>query len=383
MPRRPIRALHVVRRMDRAGVETWLMHLLRRLNRSECALDFLVQTAEPGVFDREIRDRGARVLPCLAPSQPWRYTREFERILNEYGPYDIVHSHTYFFSGIDLRMAAQAGVPMRVAHIHPCSDIRAGRPLRAVYRRWMASWIRDYATHFLAPSFATVDSFQSLTGYRDLQFSVIRNCVDLALFDHPSDRAALRSSLGIPADRVVITCVSRFAPHKNHLFLGCLADHVSRLGFDPHFVIAGSNGPSLESVRRVLGSRPDFTILVDPPDIAGVLLASDVFVFPSLEEGFGTVVIEAAAAGLPIVATDLPSIREACPPAHRGFLFQPNDAGAAAANIAAILHRGDAARLRSDALTFARQFSVEAASRDLLSLYRSAVGAPVSCAGAV
>src|SRR3954453_21935810 len=126
MPRRqsvtsqeqPIRILHVVGAMNRGGVETWLMHVLRHIDRHRFVMDFLTQSTNPGQFDEEIRDLGSRVLYCLNPHRPWLYAAGMRRVLAANQPYQIIHSHLHHYSGFVLRLAKRAGVPGRIAHSH-------------------------------------------------------------------------------------------------------------------------------------------------------------------------------------------------------------------------------------------------------------------------
>src|SRR6476469_2359041 len=97
--RQTIRILHVVGGMNRGGIETWLMHILRHIDRDRFQMDFLVNTTQTCAYDDEIRSLGSRIIPCLEPSKPWLYARNFQQILSEYGHYHIVHSHLYYFSG--------------------------------------------------------------------------------------------------------------------------------------------------------------------------------------------------------------------------------------------------------------------------------------------
>ncbi|MEM7714292.1 MAG: hypothetical protein AAF349_12085, partial [Cyanobacteria bacterium P01_A01_bin.68] len=99
---RQIRILHVVGGMVRAGTETWLMHILRNIDRDAFQMDFLVHTNEECDYDAEIRALGSKVIPCLDTSEPWTYARNFSQILSENEPYDIVHSHVHHFSGFVL-----------------------------------------------------------------------------------------------------------------------------------------------------------------------------------------------------------------------------------------------------------------------------------------
>lgn len=379
-----IRVLQVLRVMNRAGIETWLMHLLRHFDRREIAIDFLVQSGTPGAYDREIRALGAGILYCRNPRQPWGYARDFIRNLREHGPYDVVHSHNYFFAGFDLRLAAFAGVGRRIAHLHPVRDIEASRPLRALYARAMGRWIREYSDVILAPSQASLTAFSK---YADLSAKprfVIRNCVDLQPYSSAPDRISTRRQFGLPAGRPIIVYVARFVPHKNHGFLAELADRLGSLGTHPHFAVAGSDGPARRAFEQRISGRADFSIFVDLKDVAPLLQCADLFVFPSREEGFGTVAIEAAAAGLPVVAGDLPAIREAVCESQRRFMFPEGDSVSAARNTRAILGNPIlASRLREDGREWARQFSISAVGGQLRDLYSAARRDSVVCEEAV
>ncbi|MGA2715361.1 MAG: glycosyltransferase family 4 protein [Bryobacteraceae bacterium] len=370
MSNRPVRVLQVLRKMNRAGIETWLMHLLRHFDRREIAIDFLVQTDQPGAYDSEIRSLGAEILNCGNPREPWRYARNFVRILRDHGPYDVVHSHNYFFAGFDLRLATFAGVGKRIAHLHPVRDIEEGRPFRALYARSMGRYIRDYSDIVLAPSQASLDAFSKYADLSGKPRFVVRNCVDTSVYGALRDKIETRWRLGLPVDRPIIVYVARFEPHKNHLFLGALADQLNRMGIHPHFAVAGSDGSSRQSFEESISGRTDFSVFIDLADVAPLLQCADLFFFPSREEGFGTVAIEAAAAGLPVVAANLPAIREACCESQRAYMFPEDDVESAARNTQAILADPSLAnRLREEGREWARQFSVEAVAGQLRDLY--------------
>ncbi|MEH2307082.1 hypothetical protein [Nostoc sp.] len=79
-----IRILHVVAGMNRGGIETWLMYVLRHIDRDRFQMDFLVNTAQPGAYDEEIRALGSKVILCFHLSRSWLYAPNFKRILHEY-----------------------------------------------------------------------------------------------------------------------------------------------------------------------------------------------------------------------------------------------------------------------------------------------------------
>ena len=122
-----LRVLHVVGSMNRGGIESWLMHVLRRFDRRRFQMDFLVHTAHPGAYDEELRALGGRLLQLPMRwheilNHPWAYARQFRQILQDYGPHDIVHSHVDGFSGVILRLAHGSGMRVRIAHNHCVVD---------------------------------------------------------------------------------------------------------------------------------------------------------------------------------------------------------------------------------------------------------------------
>src|SRR5829696_417158 len=122
--RGPIRILHVVGQgMTRGGVETWLMHILRHIDREQFRMDFVVETAQGQtsqgqVYDEEVCALGSRIIRCPQHRRLLTYARNFSRILRDQGPYVIVHSHFHHFNGYVLYLARRAAIPVRIAHSH-------------------------------------------------------------------------------------------------------------------------------------------------------------------------------------------------------------------------------------------------------------------------
>ena len=268
-----------------------------------------------------------------------------------------MQSQVYLFSGIVLRLAA-GRVPVRIAHVHPLTDIRNGTLGRRLYRALMVRWIDRYATGIYAPSEATLRAFLALGDFSGQRTTIVPNCIELEPFAEDVDPASIRERYGLPTHLPLITYVARFAPHKNHRQLVRLADALNGATQRAHFLMIGSHGALLDDLREVAAARADVTVLDRVSEVPPLLLASDLCVFPSLEEGFGVAALEAAAAGMPVIATDLESLREALPASHHDLMFRPNDDEGALAGIEAVL--GDPAlrgRLGRDGRSHAAGFS--------------------------
>ncbi|MBW4644533.1 MAG: glycosyltransferase [Goleter apudmare HA4340-LM2] len=148
------RILHVIGGMNRGEVQTWLMYILRHIDRKYFQMDFLVHTIQPCAYDEEIFGLGSQIIPCLYPSELWIYASNFKQILRKYGPYDVVHSHVYHFSGYVLRLAQQMGVPTCIVHSHLDTSMVENQAefSRQLYFTLMKGWIKRYATHGLGYS---------------------------------------------------------------------------------------------------------------------------------------------------------------------------------------------------------------------------------------
>jgi glycosyltransferase involved in cell wall biosynthesis len=305
-----IRILHVLGGMNRGGIETWLMEILRHIDRDRYKMDFLVHTTQPAAYDEEIRSFGSRILPCLYPSRPWAYAANFQRIVREFGPYDIVHSHVHHFSGYVLQLAKYNGVPIRIAHTHTdtvSSEYRGGF-YRRIYFHLMKSLINRCATVGLGSSYQALAALFGSDCDRDLRWRVIDYGFDLTQFQGYIDSDQVRAELGIPADAFVIGHVGRFAAVKNHTFILDIAAEVIQREPKMYLLLVG-DGPlrsdmEQKAVQLGLSDRVIFAgVRSDIPRVMGG--AMDVFLFPSLYEGLGNVRLEAQAAGLPSIISDV------------------------------------------------------------------------------
>lgn len=312
MQRNPVRILHVVGGMGRGGVETWLMHILRHIDRQRFSMDFLVHTDKPCVYDDEIRARGARIIPCLYPTPPWQYRHNFLTILKEHGPYDIVHSHVHHFSGYVLSLAQRAGVPVRIAHSHndTTASVRNINLPRRFYRTMTERWVKRFATIGLACSIPAAEDLFGRSWQNDHRWRLLYYGIALDPFRQPVDRRTVRAELGIAPEAFVIGHVGRFAEQKNHTFLVDIAAEVIRRAQTTRLLLVGE-GPlrrPMEAKARSLHLEKQLVFVGGRSDIPRLMLgAMDMFLLPSLHEGLPMVLLEAQAAGLPAVVSDVVS----------------------------------------------------------------------------
>jgi len=306
---KPLRILHVVGRMDRGGVETWLMHVLRHLDRGRFHMDFLVHTTRLCAYDDEIRALGSKIIRCPSPSFPLTYTHRFKRALREHGPYDVVHSHVHHYSGYVLRLARQVGVPVRIAHSHGDNPLPQTKPgfLRRTYLALTKQWVVRHATVGLAASRESALALFGPAWTADPRWRILYCGIDLAPFHVIDEARTVRAEFGIRVDAFVIGHVGRFDEEKNHAFLIDIAAEVAHRDPAVRFLLVGDGvlRPEMEAKARRLKMEQNIIFAGLRSDVARLMLsAMDAFVFPSLREGLGLVLVEAQAAGLPCLIGD-------------------------------------------------------------------------------
>lgn len=298
-----IRILHVLDSMDRGGIASWLMTVLRHIDRDRFQMDFLVHTDKSCAYDDEARDLGANIIPCPGHKNICSYALKFRRILKEYGPYDVLHGHCHRFSGLNLLLASRVGIPIRIAHSH--NDLRflaAGWGIgRRVYHSFMDGLIDRYATIGLAASRKAAEDLFGINWKSDRKWRILFCGIDFAPFRKSYNRAEVMAELGFSSDCILIAHVGRFTAQKNFPFIlevfAQALDRETRLKLV--FIGDGDLLDDTQAEVARLGLTENVIFLGSRPDVPKLLVGIvDLFFFPSLYEGLGLALVEAQASGL-------------------------------------------------------------------------------------
>lgn len=309
---RAVRVVHVIGWLDRGGAETVSLDLCRSIPPNEVEQVFVTLNGREGSLAGEFRGTGARVEQC--PVAPLRtFGPRLRRRLRELRP-DAVVSHVSLTSAVVLLVARLAGVPVRIARMWSEGDGRPDTRLRRLRRSVLRWLLRRVATDVVG----VTDAALRLAGPRpgDERYRVLYNSVDPRRVEG-WERAAARSRWQLPTDVPVLAYLGRSSPEKNRPFLVEVHRAVRARWPDARLFVVGPGGAD-----DLVGAHPE---IVDDPlvvlagetdEIASVLAATDVLLLPSKREGLPGVVLEALAAGVPVVATDLPCLREVEPRVH-------------------------------------------------------------------
>lgn len=301
-----IRVLNVFKHITGGGVESWLLHVVRNMDHDRFQMDIAVRDNLPNHFDKLFELLGCRVHHFTRPPLSLTYAGEFRAILSESGPYDVVHCHSVFNRGVVLRLAHQAGVPVRIAHSHnaPTTDSSAIRRIRVAHR---ARSLARLWTNGVACSRPAAAELFGVDWEQNSRVRILYCGVDLSPFHSAPDRDA-RTELGVPEDSFVVGHVGRFNEQKNHTFLVDIAEEVISRDSNVWFVLIGE-GEEKEGIQRSVAKRRlahRFVFEGHRDDIPRLMLgAFDMFLLPSFHEGLPLVGMEAQAAGLPMVVSDV------------------------------------------------------------------------------
>jgi glycosyltransferase involved in cell wall biosynthesis len=355
--------------MNCHGAETWLMNVMRNIDRNTYQFDFLVHSEKNYDYSDEIRSLGGRLIVCKWPSWPFSYARDFGRILERCGPYDVIHNHVNHFGGWILEFAKSHHIPRRIAHSHSAQPPENVpwflRSARALENRFTSG-----VTDRLAVSKIAARS-QSGPRWAEVANARILSCaIDLSRFDKRADRSIYRRRLGVREDSFVIGHVGRFTAVKNHAFIIEIANAAP----NTQFLFVG-DGPLMSKIQRMakdlgLSERIVFAgVRADVPEL--MQTSMDAFVMPSHYEGLCLAAIEAQAAGLICVVADtLPPESVVCPELVTRLTLQDSPATWAAALLAART-AGDRWRRSEQGADAVRQsrFNIRRNIQDLIEVY--------------
>ncbi|HXF56074.1 MAG TPA: glycosyltransferase family 4 protein [Actinomycetota bacterium] len=197
----------------------------------------------------------------------------------------------------------------------------------------------------------------------------------------PTRRRAARGRLGVPESTPLIVAAAR---HEWQKGLDVLLEAMPRILAhvpDAHLLIAGREGRAtreLAELRARLGPPNRVRFLGPRGDVPDLLCAADVFVLPSRWEGFPGLLIEAMALETPIVATDLPAVREAVGGSGVAVLVPPDDPAALASAVAQTLRQPETAadRAREGRRRFLDHFTVERVAARMFEFYATSLNEP-------
>jgi glycosyltransferase involved in cell wall biosynthesis len=344
-----LRVVHCLDSLEVGGTELNAVRTLEQLDRDRFDPVLMCLRAE-GALRTRVEQAGVPLVEFpisgLLSRSAAREAARFTRFLRKHRV-DVVHAHDQYNNLFACAAARLAGVPLIIG-----SRRWSVAHMQTRYRVANALGLR-FAHVVLTNSSALASELSDADGIAPSRIVTISNFVDDRAFDILDDagRRSALAALGVPPGAIVLGVVARLVPVKDHATLLRAFAKLAQSWPALHLVVVG-DGPlrsdlERDAVGRGLGHRVHFAGL--RPHLPNPNGMFDFSVLSSVSEGFPNSVIEAMAAGRPIVATAVGGTVDAVEDGRTGLLVPAGDADALAAAIASLLRDPTRARTLGDA----------------------------------
>jgi glycosyltransferase involved in cell wall biosynthesis len=375
------RVLYIIDSLTRSGAEQSLVSMAPHLLRRGIDLEVAYLVERPGLLN-ELRATGVETHAITqARSRPAR-VRALRSLIGARRP-DLVHT-TLFESDVAGRVAARlAGVPSVSSLVNVAYGYEQRRDHSLNPAKLRAALFADRLTAKLPVLFHAITEHVATRMAAKLR--VPRDHIEVIPRGRDRDslgfasserRNAVRASVGLPSNGVVLLAAAR---HEYQKGLDVLIEAMPLILAetpDAVLLIAGRTGKQTQILNEritALGLDRAVRLLGVRDDVPDLVVASDVFVLPSRWEGFGGVLVEAMALNTPVVAADLPPLREVA--AETVEYCEPEDADLLARSVISVLddHDGARARAASAAQRYEAKFTISRVAEAMSAFYSRAL----------
>ena len=288
------------------GIETFLINYYRNINKKNIQFDFVNIYNKKLYFQNEIEDMGGKVYKLTSYyKRPIKYIKELIKLINE-NNYEIIHCNMNSAVMIYPLIAGKLSkAKIVIAHSHNSSSDKG--ILKTVLHNINKHFIPLFANTFFACSIEAGKWFFNNKKLNSDRFKVIYNAIDTEKFIYNEKmREEKLKELKIDKNKKIIGHVGRFEKQKNHEFLIDIFNEIFKK--EPNAILLligdGSLKQHIKEKTIELNIQDKVIFLGKRNDVEELYQAMDVFVFPSLYEGLGTVLIEAQYSGLPCVVSN-------------------------------------------------------------------------------
>jgi glycosyltransferase involved in cell wall biosynthesis len=328
-PARKYKIAYLIDGLSMGGAERLMVPVLKNLSRAHfdpyvCAM----QSKDGNPMADELRALGVSV-ECM----DIKHLRDLDAIprLTKYlkgiGA-DLVHTQLEAANILGNISAKLLRLPsVCTIHVMPSLDVKTKTKLHQKVE-WFV--LRHFCDRVISVSEEARRYYMAISGASDGQVMTIYNGIDISTFsnmDYARERNTVRAELGIPPDADVLVTVAVLRPPKGIQFMiralpAILASHPNTYYL---IVGSGSHHSALAEEAGKAGLNEQVIFAGMRKDVPRLLAASDVFVLPTLTEALPTVLAEAMAAKLPLIASRVGGIPEMITDGQNGFLIEPED----------------------------------------------------------
>lgn len=289
----------------RGGTQAFIMNVLHNIDRERFQIDFAINNDYEGGWGPDMRTLGSEIfiMPVFRVYNWFSFRKAWDGFLSEHH-YAIVHGHSTNSAGIYLKVARQHGCKT-IAHIH--STGYRGNAIERVTKHFFSKMTKKQADYWFACSEKAAyrlygDDYKSYPRYYEMP-----NAIDVKRFEYNEViRKEIRKSLGVGDEEFLCGHAGTFSVPKNHTFLLDVFAEICKRNDKARLLLIGEGvlKQEVKKKARMLGVYGRIIFRQNLPNVNEYMMAMDLFIFPSLFEGFGMVSLEAQATGLKIIQSD-------------------------------------------------------------------------------
>ena len=350
--------LHLIDTTGPGGAETVFTNLLRELEKSEYR-NVVVLRGEGWVAD-QVRKLGME--PRIIDSKGsfnLGYLLSLRQLVRSENV-SLIHSHLLGSNVYGALLAMICRIPM-IATFHGAVDVASGERLL----RTKFSIIGLGASAIVCVSSRLQEELSERSPFPARKLRLIYNGVDPEQFKAPP-AGNLKEELGLPDKARLVVSIGNIRPAKGYEYLIEAACEVAQTDPDTHFVVVGHQKKALfDQLQAQIAQspiKPNIHFLGFREDVGNILKQADIFLLPSVSEGFSISTVEAMMAGVPVIATRSGGPEEILENEQTGLLIPPADASA----IVAALKRMTDTELMGKITTNAGQVALARFSLDAM-----------------
>lgn len=303
MENEKVKVLYFVDRMRHGGIQQLAVEIAKHMTQ-DIQMDFMVlNDGQTYPLEDTIKELGYNLYKVDAwiykPTDYIKYYKKIDEFFREHHDYKVVHINTSSKNFLILKIAKKYNIPIRIAHSHNIG-FQSKNKAQILMGNMFKPLLKKYATHYFACSEIAGEWLFGKKEVRKNNVKVIHNAVDLQKFKFNEEkRKKIRRELHIE-DKLVIGHVGRFTTQKNHTFLIDIFNEIHKKNRNSVLILVGTGEKEDEIHKKVknLGLEENVLFIGFKNNVNEYMWAMDLFVFPSLFEGLGLVLIEAQATGM-------------------------------------------------------------------------------------
>lgn len=327
MESHPKKICYIIPSVKSGGIENYLLRFLNH-HKTDSSNTVLVRNESKGELYSSYLASGAKLvfkpLGNLNLSNLYWYYKFFKQ-----QKFDVVCDFNANFAGPVMFLAWMAKISTRITFYRQSTHLFNNPTfVKIAISKILNQLVFKFSTQILSNSKAGLRFFfENRFEQCPERFSVVRNGIEIDKYQNIfASKNELREQLHLPVGKYIIGHVGRLTPAKNHRFIFEVAKELIQEFPELYFVFIGKNTGDLKLIIDELGlPGKHFYFMDHTNDIHIYLKAFDLFFFPSVSEGQPNALIEAMVSGLPVITSNIESIKECIPTTHHFLCLDPKD----------------------------------------------------------